>query len=154
MCSGFQGSMAWMDADFGLNLVRALSMYSDSEYDEDFAPSPCPSQSSSSSASSRTIQITARILLHNVPPPLLHVLHLPLRPFAPFYTITILFFVESAFLEPCGGWWSASSLATWAAADGTPHINYLRRRAEGGLYDLIHYIAFKCVFFDFTPVLS
>ena len=54
-------------------------MYSDSEYDEDFAPSPCPSRVSNSSStpsfspppsvSSSTIFEVAYQLLHPPPPP-------------------------------------------------------------------------------------
>ena len=63
--------MLWMDALFGLSLVSGVVMYSDSEYDENFVPSPCPSHSSSSSSyvSSSLIQDAALILLYPPPPP-------------------------------------------------------------------------------------
>ena len=64
-----------MDALFGLSLVSGVVMYSDSEYDENFVPSPCPSHSSSSASSpssyvsSSLIQDAALILLNPPPPP-------------------------------------------------------------------------------------
>ena len=62
-----------MDAIFGLRLVSGVLMYSDSEYDENFAPSPCLSHSSSSSSSSYVssshAQDTALMLLYPPPPP-------------------------------------------------------------------------------------
>ena len=59
-----------MDALFGLSLVSGVVMYSDSEYDENFVPSPCLSHSSSSSyVSSSHAQDAALMLLYPPPPP-------------------------------------------------------------------------------------
>ena len=58
-----------MDALFGLSLVSGVVMYSDSEYDENFVPSPCLSHFSSPSYVSSSHALDAALMLLYPPPP-------------------------------------------------------------------------------------